>query len=359
MDNLINCLLTLGVGGLVGVVFLLLKIPNGLRIGSLLGAALLGIFFGTAWMPNETRFAVQIIAGALVGCTMERSDLRRLPKIIKPTSIILGTFLALNLVAGSLIYAISPLNWATSLLCVVPGGVTEIPVIAADMGADPPKVAIAQLARYLLGVAFLPSIIMGHDNHRQKAKTGTIAPEVIAGTKTIKREKSTVNSVQAMICTIAVGLGAGFLGNFTAVPAGAFLFSMIGVTVLKLKFDFAYVSPRVKKIALWISGCYIGSLITMEDVKGFRLLVLPILIVLCGYIVNCFITGKLMVKTCGFTLKEGMLTTVPAGVTDIALTSVDMGVGNTDIIIIQVFRAMMAATIFPQIINLLLMVLPG
>ena len=378
MILLLELLLTLAVGGLVGIFFARLRFPNGLRIGALFGAAFLGIFFRAAWMPSYTKFAVQAIAGALVGCSMERSDLRRLPRVIKPTLIVLGTFLFLNLLAGTIIHRISPLSWVTALYSVVPGGITDIPIIASDAGADTPKVAVLQLARYIMGVAFFPSMIFAYDGFMQKAeakaaeKKGTLSSGAFiaeisssAGdspsaekNKAAKREKSKTDSTGALLCTLAVSFGAGFIGSLTGIPAGIFLFSIIGVLILKLKFDYAYISPEVKKVILWISGCYIGSLMTMEDVISFKQLALPVLIILGGYIINCFITGKIISRTCGFTRKEGLLITTPAGAADMALTSVDLGVENTDVIIIQIFRAIVAAAVFPQIINLLLLVLP-
>jgi uncharacterized membrane protein AbrB (regulator of aidB expression) len=131
------------------------------------------------------------------------------------------------------------------------------------------------------------------------------------------------------------------------------LFAIIAVLILKLVFDFAYLPVWVKKFALLVSGCYIGSAITMNDVHGFKLLALPIAIIVAGYIVNCFITGRILCAVCGFCRKEGMLITTPAGASDIALSTADMGIENTDIIIIQIFRAIIAMAIFPQIINLI------
>ena len=360
MNHYLLFLLTLGAGTVFGIVFMLIKFPNGLRIGALLGAALLGIFFGAAWMPPQTKYVVQVIAGSIVGCMMERSDLKRLPMVIKPMAITLGAFLVLNLGVGSLVYAISSMDLVTALLCVVPGGIAEIPIIAADMGADTPSVAVVQLARYFMGVVLFPPMILAYDNLREKS--GSKSQAVFSGevaTGVHKREKSNINSIPALLCTLAVGFGMGFLGNLTGIPAGTFLFSAVGIMILKLKFDFAYIPGKLKNVILVISGCFIGSLIGMEDVLGFRLLALPILIILGSYIINCFITGKIISKTCGFTRKEGMLTTTPAGASDIALSSADIGVQNTDVIIIQIFRAIVAAAVFPQIINLLLLVLPG
>jgi len=359
MDLLLKLLLTLAAGGVVGFIFVFLKVPNGLRIGALLGAALLQIFFGTAWVPSQTKYVVQVVAGAIIGCTMEKSDLRRLPWIIKPTAILIGTFLILNLSVGALIHVIGPLDWVTALLCVIPGGITDIPIIAADMGADTPKVALVQLARYIMGVALFPPMILAFDNflvRNTKGSNSFSSSASVAGD--MKREKSKVNSFAALACTLAVGSAGGFAGYLIGIPAGAFLFSSIVVLVLKLKFDFAYISPGAKRIALLISGCYIGSLITMEDVRSFGLLALPLFITLGGYIANCFISGKIISKTCGFSRKESMLATTPAGASDIALNLEDLRVANTDIIVMHIFRSLIAIGLFPQIINILLQVLP-
>jgi membrane AbrB-like protein len=360
MELLIKLALTLAAGLITGLIFVLLKIPNGLRIGSLLGASLLGIFFNAAWMPSQTQYVVQVIAGALIGCTMEKSDLKRLPWIIKPTAIMVVTFLCLNLIIGVLIRATSPLDWITALMCGVPGGITDIPIIASDMGADTPKVALAQLARYILGVTAFPPMILAFDNYMTR-RAGTLthgSKEQGGEAPQMERVKSKVQSPAALACTLAAGSAAGFVGYLTGIPAGALLFSVIAVFILKLKFDFAYISPMVKKIALLVSGCYIGSFVTMDDVRGFKSLALPIIITLGGYIANSFITGKILSKACGFSRKEGMLATTPAGVSDIALNSAEIGVINTDIIVMQVVRALIAVAFFPQIINALLLVLP-
>jgi membrane AbrB-like protein len=358
--NLVRLVFTLLAGGITGGLFVLLKIPSGLRIGAMLGSALLSVLWGAAYMPSITKLLVQVIAGALIGCTMERGDLRRLPQVVKPTLIMLFTFLALNIGAGFLIFRLSPLDLITSLMCVIPGGVTDTPIIAADMGADTPKVAVVQLGRYLLGVGAFPPMILAYDAlcvriEKKRGKSPRDGASETAGEKA-KREKSSETSPWALLCTLGAALAAGAAGQGTGIPAGAFLFSIIAVLALKLKFDFAYLHPRVKKCALLVSGCYIGSAITMNDVRGFKTLALPLGITLGGYIINCFATGKILRALCGFSRKEGMLITTPAGASDIALSSADIGVGNTDIIVIQVFRAVIAMAVFPQIINLVVVV---
>ena len=53
----------------------------------------------------------------------------------------MSTFLALNLAVGFFIWRVTDLDLLTSLFCAAPGGMTDTPLIALDMGADASMVA--------------------------------------------------------------------------------------------------------------------------------------------------------------------------------------------------------------------------
>ncbi len=349
MDLILKLLLTILISSCFGLFVNKMKVPGGLLVGAIIGAALLNIFFSTAYMPAQTKLLVQIIAGAFIGCSMEKSDVKRLPKIIKPTIIMITGLLILNLVAGVLIHWVSPLDWVTSFMSVVPGGISDTPIIAAVMGADGPKVAVMQIIRQILGIGVFPSLILIYDNRRNNLEENDDREAY-----TEKRQKSKTKSWQAIICALIVATVFGLLGNMTVIPAGTFVFAIISVLILKLRFDFAYLPKPLKKFAQILSGCYLGSTVVMSDVLDLRDLLIPILIIIVGYMANCFITGIVLSKTCGFTRKEAMLITTPAGASDMALISSDMGVENTDVIILQILRAVIVMTLFPQIISLIL-----
>ncbi len=156
--NILYFLLTLAVILAFGIGAAKLKIPGGLLVGAIVGTALLNILFGNSYMPNDTKLYVQIIAGAFIGCIMEKSDLKRMPHIIKPAGIMLISFLILNLTAGFLIWKTNHLDLITSLMSVVPGGISNTPIASAEMGADATKVAVCKLLdRFLVSVYFLLS----------------------------------------------------------------------------------------------------------------------------------------------------------------------------------------------------------
>jgi membrane AbrB-like protein len=186
---------TLSVGWLFGVLASKIKIPGGLMVGSLIGVSLLNISSSAVYMPGETKTLIQIVAGAFIGCVMEKSDVKRLPKIIKPIFFMLSGFLILNIIAGFLIWRFSPLDLITSLMAVVPGGISDTPIIAADMGADAPKVAVLQIVRQILGIGIFPSMILYYDNRKKYEKQESI--EVECGGYKEKRQKSQTKSTSA------------------------------------------------------------------------------------------------------------------------------------------------------------------
>lgn len=339
--------LTLIIGSSFGLASVKLKIPGGLMVGAIVGVALLNIFFGATYVPSQTKLVVQIIAGAFIGCIMEKSDVKRISIIAKPTIIMLISFLILNLLAGLIIHLVSPLDLLTSFMSVVPGGISDTPIIAEAMGADAPKVAVMQIARQILGIGVLPSLILAYDRHKKFNEK-----DEERETNTENRKKSITKSWQSFVCTTIIATMAGILGKMTGIPSASFSFPIIAVLILKLVFDFAYIPRWAKKCAQVLSGCYLGSTIVLHDVLEIRYLLIPLVIIIIAYMTNCLFTGIVIRKTCGFTRKESMLITTPAGASDMALISSDMGVKNTDVIIMQVLRAVIVMTFFPQIINL-------
>lgn len=343
---------TVIVGVACGLLFKKIKIPAGYMIGAFVGVAVLSVATGFVWLPAETRVAVQVIAGAFVGCSIERSDLERLKRFIKPTLLMLSTFLVLNLVLGFIIWAVSPLDLVTALMCAVPGGINDTPIVAADMAADAPAVTIMQLIRQVLGIGIFPLMIAAYDTRRTaKGYPDTPSDKALASDE--KRVKSKQKSWLSTVAALGVATLAGLLGKMSGVPGLTFTSAIVAVSILKLAFDFAFIPKWVKKVCQLVAGCYLGTLLTLEGLLSIVDLVIPALILIAGYTLNCFATGRLESKLFGYGRKEGMLIASPAGASDMALIVEDLKVKNTDVIVMQVIRAAFVMAFFPQIINLI------
>ena len=81
--------LTLAVASAVGFLFLKGKVPGGVMVGALVGTVALNIGTDLAYMPAVARTVAQITAGAFIGASIRRDDVRRMPKLVKPAVILL------------------------------------------------------------------------------------------------------------------------------------------------------------------------------------------------------------------------------------------------------------------------------
>lgn len=356
---MLNVLLTFAVGYLGGWLLSKLKVPGGMMVGAVLGAAILNVSYGMASMPVNARVVAQCTAGAFIGCSVKRSDLERLKFIFKPAVLLLSSMLALNLTLGFLIHWLSPLDLLTSLMSAVPGGMTDTPLIAADLGADAAKVAVLQFVRMVSGIGLFPSLIAWVD--RKENGTDIQSIDFNNGSESDLGPKKGFNRFSLshlspnlkFAVTISVAVVAGFIGRASGVTAGTLLFSLVAILALKLTTNVSYIPMWAKRLAQVLAGCYIGSGIYKNDLLELRFLVVPALLILAGYFVNCYLTGHLLQKTCKMELKEGMLAATPAGATDMALISCDLGVQSTDLIVLQVIRMLVVISVFPQIISLI------
>jgi membrane AbrB-like protein len=280
-------------------------------------------------------------------------------------------FLILNITAGFLMYAAGPMDLVSSFMSAIPGGVNETPIIAADMGADAPKVAVMQILRLMFGIGVFPSLALLYGKGGRPGGNGTVPacpgpgpsgkssgekPRGEAGPPPAKDKNQAEGGRRglAFAATFGFGCAACYLGRLTGLPGMPFVFPILSALILNLGFGFAYLPQWLRKIAQVLSGCYLGSSLTVEDVLEMRFLALPLGILIAGYMLNGVITGKVLEKSCGFTRTESLLITIPAGASDMALIAADMGIVNADISLLQVTRLLLVMAVFPQVINLIL-----
>lgn len=327
-----------------GLLLFYLKVPGGMMVGAILSVTILSISAGMAHMPSEAKVIAQCLAGAFIACGVSRDDLKNLPKLWKPLLVLLISLLFVNLLLGVLICRYSPLDLLSAMLCAVPGGMSDVPIIAADMGADAGKVAILQFIRMSTGIGLFPSLILLLTKDR--AAIENESPQ-------ITKPPSSKTGQHNMVCFFATLLAAftcGIVGKLSGIPAGTLMFSMFGVMALKLVWGKSYLPMRAKRLAQLLSGAYIGCGITKTDIVELRFLLLPALLILGGYFLNSILTGQLLHRLFGYDLRTAMLIATPAGASDMALISSDLGIDGKEVVELQIARMVVVIALFPQII---------
>lgn len=344
---MLEFLLTMCVAAVVGLVFKKIHVPGGLMIGAIVGVAALNILWGVAYMPYEGKLAAQMISGAFIGVGISREELKSFGKLLKPMSILVGGMLVLNITMGFLLYAISDMSLLTCFFAAVPGGMSDTPIIAAEMGADGATVALLQFVRLCAGVGVFPMFIQYCGRHES---------DVDKGEMTISK---TAYSHGGFALTMGVAVLGGVLGKLSGVPSGTLLFALIFTIVAKQLVNGCMLPLWVRKCAQLLAGAYIGTSVNQEDVRNMGSLIVPALVLVAGYFVTCMVIGRLLKKHCRFKLKEGMLCATPAGAADMALISADIGVTSPDVVVLQIARMLFAITVFPQVIYAITMLCAG
>lgn len=335
----LNFVLTLLVATMVGYLFYKMRVPGGIMVGAIVGIVIFNLVFNKAFMPSEAKVTAQIVSGAFIGVGISREEIKQFKRLFKPLTILIGCMMILNLISGMTIYFTSDLDLMTSMFCAVPGGMSNTPLIAAEMGADGAKVALMQFIRLCAGIGIFPSVIKYFGRNKEKTS------------KSITDLKKTTYSHYGFLVTSGVAIAGGIVGEILDIPAGALLFSLIATMTAKQFIPACMLPGWIKRMAQVLAGAYIATGISPKDIPEMKKLLIPAMIMLIGYFAACIFIGKLLSKYSALSISEGMLAATPAGASDMALISADIGISSPDVIILQIGRMLSAVLIFPNVIH--------
>ena len=338
-------LLTLGAATLGGLLFKKLKMPAALLVGAIFGAAVVHLGFDASYMPRTVKIIAQIVAGGFIGTMVSRDDLIRLKSLWKVALLVLMAYCSMNLIVGYCAHRMSDFDLLTMLMCTIPGGLSDVPLIAADLGADLVPVITVHFVRAVAGIGIFPIII---SHICRKDETEEEKRQVEESLKQVPI-KSAVN-LQTTIITLILSTSFGLVGLWMGIPAGTLVGAAVGVSMVKVGINYNAMMPKnLKKIAQVMSGAYIGCAITMEALLGIADIFVPLVFIMGCYLIVMYFMGNLLHKKFGMKRKEAMLMMTPAGASDMALVASEMGIDSPALIVVQVARLFVADAIMPQV----------
>lgn len=137
----------------------LLDIPVGWLIGSLIATIIMGALGIQAPPTKSTMPYVKSSIGALIGASVTLSFFHLLLGAWASIVFLLSS-IGLTIGLGYLLLnRVFKLDRSTSMLCSIPGGMTEMSILSDRVKCDQVQVAIAHLVRVTLAVLTLPFII--------------------------------------------------------------------------------------------------------------------------------------------------------------------------------------------------------
>ena len=103
--------------------------------------------------------------------------------------------------------------------------------------------------------------------------------------------------------------------------------------------------------AQWLAGISIGVTITMGDILRFRELGIPAALVAANCVAVNYVLGLLLYKTGGLDLATSLFASVPAGMSDMALVSLEQGGEAPKVAVLQLVRYLCVMAFMPGLIK--------
>lgn len=336
-------LLTLAASAAAGLFLRRRRVPAGMLIGAIAGAALLSAL-GVGYVPRQAKTVSQLVAGIFIGCSASRDDLRQLRDFYKPVLVVTVSLLLLNLVIGTALYAISYGDLLTCLICAVPGGISDVTLIAVDLGTDPSKVLVIHFFRLVVGVVVFPLLV--------NRFTPPAAPSAVE-TAAVQAKRTPKRNAAGIALITAASAAASYGGTRLGIPSAVILCSLTASFALHLAGVSVSIPQWVRRAAQVLSGAYIGCLLDPAAFPPPGVLLGALAITVLVLLADAYFFGRLMEKRFQVPLREGMMMLSPAGASDIALISADIGLNSPRLVLVQVFRLLVSTAIFPQLCLLL------
>lgn len=332
--------LTLAVSAAVGYLLYRKHVPAGMLIGAVIASAVLTAVFHVGYAPASVKNIAQVIAGTFIGCSARREDLAQLRSFYKPVILITCSLLLVNLAIGFFLSFVGYSDLLTCLVCAIPGGISDVTLIAVDFGADASKVLAIHFCRLIVSLVVFPPLLDRFTPPMEE----TAPAQARKQDETISKRRNMAH----LLAALALASVCAWVGNLLHIPAASILMPLISTTILNWSGVAIQFPHGLRRAAQVLSGAYVGTLLDLSRFGDFTTLIRAILITVAVLLTNAAVFGKVMEKWFQIPLREGMLMLTPAGASDMALISADIGVNSPRLILVQIYRLLVATAVFPQ-----------
>jgi uncharacterized protein len=147
-----------GIGG--GTLLTLLGVPAGGIVGAVVGSAAVSAVRARQPLSGRVRLVGMLLLGCAAGARLEPASLRALLWLAVPLLVSLGLLIGVNVLLAFLLNRRYRIDLVTALLACAPGGLSEIAVVAEEVGARSGIVIAVHVVRVITVVVFTMPLLM-------------------------------------------------------------------------------------------------------------------------------------------------------------------------------------------------------
>ncbi len=205
---------TLAFAAAGGLALGLLGLPAGFLSGSILAAAAAALAGRALFMPQPLTRAIFVVIGMSLGAVVTPRTLQGMAHYPLSIAILILAMLAVSLGGSIYLYVVHRWNLLSAYLASSPGGMSQVLVVAAELGADLRGIAIVQTMRVVIIAVGLPAglTLLGYAGHGVRPGNGPLSVTLV-GEMAILIVASTVGAIVAFRFRFPGGLlfGAMFV----------------------------------------------------------------------------------------------------------------------------------------------------
>ncbi|AMB89257.1 AbrB family transcriptional regulator [Bacillus altitudinis MN12] len=361
-NSLRTDLILIAVSGLGGFLLSLTGMSIGWMIGTLMTAAFIALrrpaLFqrkGKNTLRIHSRWLLlgQFILGIELGQKMNMKVLHIFAENWLPVSFMLVFSILLAMLSGFVLWKLSKTDMLTSFVGTAPGGLSAMPGIAQEVGANTAVVSLVQTIRVLMVVLTIPFTVFYLNTKSQ-------SDVVVAQGSAFSSGVFTISNIS---WTAALILGAWLMSRLAVrlhFPAPWLIGSMLGVAALQVGagaltgHDLIPYWPAQANIASQVFlGATIGSKMNKQMFVGLKNTLIVAVVSSAGLIAATVLSSIAIAEITGISVITAILAFSPGGIAEMATTAVTLHEDSTFVVAVQVVRIILVIAMLPPFFRFL------
>ena len=348
----------IAISSLGGFLLSLTGLSIGWMIGTFLAAALLSFLrpsllrrdANQKGVPKYWLFIGQCILGIELGQKINLSFLHIFKEYWLTIILMLLLSIFFSLLSGFVLWKYSKTDMLTSFFGTAPGGLSAMPGIAEEVGANTAVVSIIQTMRIFLVILIIPIIVSFWASNQ--------VDQVTFSAQTVSPFKW--ENLLWTLVLVGIAYGGYHLGKYLKFPAPWLIGSMVGVAVVQ-SFGSLYLGHDMVSwwpyIVITLSQIFIAASIGSRFHKsmfiGLKQTIMVAFLSTMGLIFSMIMCAFFVSKVTGIALITAVLAFAPGGIAEMTTTSVVLNADSTFVVAVQVLRVIIVCVILPPFFRLL------
>ncbi len=316
-------------------------------------------------LPVWVRLGLQVTIGSIAGYRLDQEAARRIRKMGRPLLVVTAWTIGTALLVGYLLHTLTGIDLPTAFLGTAPGSLPEMSAMALTMSANVAMVATLSSARLLATMLTVPFLARrqkrGQGSTRlaesillNETDAGPDVAQVRSGNGRPHSGSSALARSGWLVC-LAIGATGGLLFSWLQLPAAGVMGSILFVAGARISGVPLQRPPDALRTGAQLGiGILIGTTFNAQTAMQLAQNLLPVVFSAASLVGLGLILASALQRTMGLDPQTALLACSPAGLTQMAALSEELGSQTFIVSLFQLTRMLTVVLVLPIIFRLLI-----